>query len=199
MRYVAFPALLLAIGCYGESIRPPEEPALEPGPEGTEIDTPIGRAPRTAELDTDRTRPIAKSVEWPNLGTEEGDSYLEDAVVVDEIFRHSAGGDYGVRVRLRNTTKQLLSVEYLIRFTDRRGASFLGHTGGGGPGERWTGLVLEPFGTAVAADFARAIGAEGFRLFVRKAGSKTEGLPDDPAGKEERRRKREEAEARSSR
>ncbi|HXG61837.1 MAG TPA: hypothetical protein VNO22_10710 [Planctomycetota bacterium] len=198
MRHVALPALVLAIGCYGESVRPPEEPAAEPGPEGTEIEMPIGRTPRTAELDTDRTRPIAKSVEWPNLGTEEGDSYLEDAVVVDEIFRHSAGGDYGVRVRLKNATPQLLRIEYLIRFTDRRGASLLGHTGGGGPGERWTGLVLEPFGTATAADFARAIGAEGFRLFVRKAGSKTEGLPDDPAGKEERRRKREEAEARSS-
>ncbi len=197
MRRHALFALVLAVGCYGESVHPPEEPAVEPGPEGTEIETPIGRTPRTGELDTDRTRPIAKSVEWPNLGTEEGDTYLEDAILVDEIFRQSAGGDYGVRVRLKNTTKQLLSVEYLIQFTDRRGVPFLGHVGGGAPGERWTGLVLEPFGTATAADFARAIGAEGFRLFVRKAGSKAGGLPDDPAGKEERRRKREEAEARA--
>lgn len=197
MRRYALFAFVLAVGCYGESVHPPQEPALEPGPEGTEIETPIGRAPRTGELDTDRTRPIAKSVEWPNLGTEEGDTYLEDAILVDEIFRHSAGGDYGVRVRLKNATPELLRVEYLIRFTDRRGAPFWGHGGGGGAGERWTPLVLEPFGTATAADFARAIGAEGFRLYVRKAGSKTEGLPDDPAGREERRRKREEAEARA--
>lgn len=197
MRRHALFALVLAVGCYGESVHPPEEPSVEPGPEGTEIETPIGRTPRTGELDTDRTRPIAKSVEWPNLGTEEGDTYLEDAILVDEIFRQSAGGDYGVRVRLKNTTQQLLSVEYLIQFTDRRGVPFLGHVGGGASGGRWTGLVLEPFGMATAADFARAIGAEGFRLFVRKAGSKAEGLPDDPAGKEERRRKREEAEARA--
>ncbi|MFN3485312.1 MAG: substrate-binding domain-containing protein, partial [Planctomycetota bacterium] len=62
MRRYALFAFVLAVGCYGESVHPPQEPALEPGPEGTEIETPIGRAPRTGELDTDRTRPIAKSV-----------------------------------------------------------------------------------------------------------------------------------------
>lgn len=197
MHRYGFFAFILAAGCYGESVHPPQEPALEPGPEGTDLEMPLGRTPRTGELDTDRTRPIAKSVEWPNLGTEQGDTYLEDAILVEEIFRHSAGGDYGVRVRLKNATRELLRVEYMIRFVDRRGVPFLGHVSSGGPGERWTPLVLEPFGTATAADFARAIGAEGFRLYVRKAGSKTEGLPDDPAGKEARRRKREEAEARA--
>lgn len=184
-----------AAGCAGDSITPPDYPREEAGPEGTEvsIDPALLDGVQTAELGTDRTRGIAKTIEWTGISTELGTSYAEDAVTVDQILRDDADNQYGVRVRLKNGTKTPVKLEYLVRFYTRRGGQVLGYNGVGGATERWTGIVLDPFGVATANDFARIQGAEGFRLFLRKAGSKDEGLPDDPEKKEERRLAREAA------
>ncbi|HEX7902130.1 MAG TPA: hypothetical protein VF950_30505 [Planctomycetota bacterium] len=183
------------IGCYGESTRPPDYPREEAGDEGTEvvINPEVYDNPQTAELGTDRTRGIAKTIEWTGISTEVGATYHEDALTVDHIFRDDADNQYGVRVRLKNSTKNVVKGEYLIRFYTRQGGQILGYKGVGGQQERWTGIVVDPFGVAVADDFARVSGAEGFRFFLRKGGSKDEGLPDDPAKKEERRAAREQA------
>jgi hypothetical protein len=81
----------------------------------------------------------------------------------------------------------------MIRFYTRQGERILGYIGVGGQEERWTGFVADPFGMVTINDFCRVAGAEGFRLFIRGGGSKTEGHPDDPSEekKEERRRARE--------
>lgn len=183
----------LLIGCYGESVHPPDYPREEAGDEGTEvsIDPAILDQVGTSELGTERTRGIAKTIEWMGISTEVGTTYHEDALTVDHIFRDDADNQYGVRVRLKNSTKNAVKGEYLIRFYNRQGGQILGYTGVGGGQERWTGVVFEPFGNAVVGDFARVSGAEGFRLFLRKGGSKDEGFPDDPAKKEERRLARE--------
>lgn len=181
------------IGCYGESVHPPDYPREEPGDEGTEvvINPEVYDNPQTAELGTDRTRGIAKTIEWTGISTEVGVTYHDDALAVDHIFRDDADNQYGVRVRLKNSTKNVVKGEYLLRFYTRQGGQILGYKGVGGQQERWTGFVADPFGVVVVDDFARVSGAEGFRLFVRKAGSKDDGLPDDPATKEERRLARE--------
>src|SRR5687767_9379955 len=106
------------IGCYGESIHPPDYPREEAGDEGTEvaIDPEILDQIQTAELGTDRTRGIAKTIEWTGISTEVGVTYHDDALTVDRILRDDADNQYGVRVRLKNSSKNVVKGEYLIRF-----------------------------------------------------------------------------------
>lgn len=192
MRYALF-ALLFAAGCYGESIRPPEEPGVQPGPEGSEvvIDPNLYDILRISELDTEKIRPIAKTIEWPGVSTDVGETYANDAAVVDHIFRDDSDNNYGVRIRLKNSTREIQKLEYLIRFYNRDGARLAGWVGGIGSQERWHGFLIEPLRHTVISDFCKVMGAEGFRLVVRGAGGNAEGLPDDPATREERRQKRE--------
>ncbi len=78
MRY-AFLALLFVAGC-GESIHPNDEWQLEAGNEGTtvHIDPALLNNP-TSELGTERTRGIAKTIEWLPISTEEGTTYAATA------------------------------------------------------------------------------------------------------------------------
>jgi hypothetical protein len=189
MRY-AFLALLFAAGC-GESIKPNAEWEQEAGNEGTtvEIDPALLNNP-TSELGTDRTRGIAKTIEWLPISTEEGATYADDAAVVDRILREDADNNYGVRVRLKNTSKDVLKLQWLVRFYTRHGSQISAYYGGIGAAEKWQGAVIEPYGYFTVADFARVMGADGFRLYVKGPGSSTDGSPDDPATKEERKEKR---------
>lgn len=167
-------ALVLAVGCYGESIHPPDSPQEEPGPEGADlvVDQTDYEHPRTHELGTELTRPIAKTVEWPGISTEEGTTYVDGKVVVDQIMRDDdPHGTYGVRVRLKNTTKEALKLEYVIRFYTRQGVRIAGYQGFAGTEERWKAFVVPPYRNTVVDDFSRVHGAEGFRLHVRAAGS----------------------------
>lgn len=167
-------AFVLAVGCYGESITPPDYPVEEPGPEGTDlqVDQNDLRFPLTSELGTEITRPIAKTIEWPGISTEEGTTFADGKVVVDQIMRDdSQDGTYGVRVRLKNTTKEAQRLEYVIRFYTREGHRIAGYQGVAGTQERWKGFVINPFRYTVVDDFARVHGAEGFRLHVRAAGA----------------------------
>jgi hypothetical protein len=194
MRY-AILALLFVAGC-GESIHPGDEWAQQAGSEGTEVEIdPAKLNNPTSELGTDRTRGIAKSIEWLPISTEEGATYSDDAVVVDRILRDDADNNFGVRVRLKNTTKNVVKVQWLVRFYARTGSQIGGYYCGLGSTEKWQGAVLDPFGYATVSDFARVIGADGFRLYVKGAGSKEDGTPDDPATKEERKEKRDRAAA----
>jgi hypothetical protein len=191
-------ALLVAAGvtagCSGESIHPPDEWREQAGPEGTDVHIdPAKLNNPTSELGTDRIRPIAKTIEWLPIGTEEGATYGDESLVVDRILRDDADNNYAVRVRLKNTSKEVRKVQWIIRFYNRHGAQISGYVGGIGSGERWQGAIVEPFSTTTISDFARIMGAEGFRLYVKGAGGSADGSPDDPATKEERKEKREAA------
>ena len=76
------------IGCYGESVHPPDYPREEAGDEGTEvaINPEILDQIQTAELGTDRTRGIAKTIEWTGISTEVGATYHDDALTVIETL-----------------------------------------------------------------------------------------------------------------
>jgi hypothetical protein len=189
MRY-AFVALLFVAGC-GDSIRPGSEWPQQAGPEGTEVDIdPAKLNNPTSELGTDRTRGIAKSIEWAPISTEEGSTYRDDAIVVDRILRDDAENNFAVRVRLKNTTKEVVKLQWLVRFYTRGGSQIGGYYCGMGASEKWQGAVIEPYGYATVSDFARIIGADGFRLYVKGSGSNQDGSPDDPAKKAERKEKR---------
>jgi hypothetical protein len=194
MRY-ALLALVFAAGTgCGDSIRPGSEWEEQAGPEGTDVEIdPAKLNNPTSELGTDRVRAIAKTIEWLPIGTEEGATYNNDALTVDRILRDDADNNYAVRVRLKNSTKDVQKVQWIIRFYNRSGAQIAGYAGGVGAGEKWQGAVVEPFGYATVSDFARVMGAEGFRLYVKGPGGSTDGSPDDPATKDERRSKREAA------
>jgi hypothetical protein len=129
MRY-AFLAVLFVAGC-GESIRPGDEWEQEAGSEGTtvHIDPAMLNNP-TSELGTDRTRGIAKTIEWMPISTEDGVTYGDDAVVVERILRDDADNNYGVRVRLKNTTKDVRKLQWLIRFYTRHGSQIAAYVGG---------------------------------------------------------------------
>ena len=183
---------MLTTGCGGESIHPPREWREQAGPEGTDVNIdPAKLNNPTSELGTDRVRPIAKSIEWLPIGTEEGATFGDEALIVDRILRDDADNNYAVRVRLKNTTKDVQKAQWLIRFYNRQGAQIAGYVGGIGAQERWQGAVVEPFGYTTVSDFARVMGAEGFRLYVRSAGGSKDGSPDDPANAAERKEKRE--------
>jgi hypothetical protein len=186
-------ALACGAGCYGDSVSAPDYPRDEPGPEGADvqIDPAVYDHPRTTELGTDQTRGIAKTLEWPGISTEEGATYHDDAVVVDRVLRDDSDNLYGVRVRLKNTTKNTVKIDWVLRFYTRDGGRIASWAGGVGSQERWQGAVLEPFRHVTLHDFAKVSGAEGFRLYIRAGGSNAEGLPDDPSTKEERKRARE--------
>jgi hypothetical protein len=187
----AFWALVLVAGCNSESIHPPDEWREEAGPEGTDVHIdPAKLNNPTSELGTDRVRGIAKTIEWLPIGTEEGATYSDEALVVDRILRDDAENNYAVRVRLKNATKEVQKGQWLIRFYNRQGAQISGYVGGIGSQERWQGVVVDPFGYATVSDFARVMGAEGFRLYVKGAGGSQDGSPDDAATKDERKEKR---------
>lgn len=191
MRHALWTLILLA-GCNSESIHPPNEWDEEAGPEGTDVNIdPAKLNNPTSELGTDRVRAIAKTIEWLPIGTEEGATYSDEALIVDRILRDDADNNYAVRVRLKNTTKDVQKAKWVIRFYNRQGAQISGYVGGIGAQERWQGVVVEPFGYATISDFARVMGAEGFRLYVKGAGGSADGSPDDPANAAERKEKRE--------
>src|SRR5262249_19239085 len=139
---------------------------------------------------TERVRPIAKTIEWLPIGTEEGANYADDRLIVDRILRDDADNNYAVRVRLKNSSKDVLKIKWIIRFYNRPGAQISGYAGGLGKDERWQGAVVEPYGYVTISDFARVMGAEGFRLYVTGGGGNADGTPDDPATRDERRSKR---------
>ena len=189
MRY-AILALLFVAGC-GDSIKPGDEWPQQAGSEGTELEIDAAKLNNpTSELGTDRTRGIAKSIEWLPISTEEGATFNDDAVVVDRILRDDAENNFAVRVRLKNTTKDPQKLQWLVRFYARTGSQIGGYYCGMGASEKWQGTVIEPYGYATVSDFARVLGADGFRLYVKGAGSKEDGSPDDPATKDERKEKR---------
>jgi len=193
MRY-ALAALLVIAGCTGDSIGAGEYPPEEAGPEvDRDFDPSVYDKPVISELGTELTRPIAKTIEWPGISTEEGASFADNTVVVDRIFRDDADGSYGARVRLKNKTKQLLKLEYVIRFYTRAGARIAGYKGVAGNDERWTPFTVEPLRYAILDDFARVIGAEGFRLHVRAPGGTGDGSQDTPERLEQLRQQREAA------
>jgi len=199
MRHALWALLLLAggstmitTGCNSESIHPPKEWDEEAGNEGTDVNIdPAKLNNPTSELGTDRVRPIAKTIEWLPIGTEEGATYSDEALIVDRILRDDADNNYAVRVRLKNTTKDVQKAKWIIRFYNRQGAQISGYAGGIGSGEKWQGVVVDPFGYATVSDFARVMGADGFRLYVKGAGGSADGSPDDPANAAERKEKRE--------
>lgn len=191
MRRSLWALLLIAAGC-GESVHPGREPQEQAGDEGTEVSVdPAKLNNPTSELGTERVRPIAKTIEWLPIGTEEGASFCDESLVVERILRDDAENNYGVRVRLKNTTKNVVKAKWIVRFYTRQGAQIAGYAGGVGKGEKWQGVVVEPYGYATVSDFARVMGADGFRLYVTGPGGNADGTPDDPATQAERRSKRE--------
>lgn len=188
MRYARFALVLLGCGlaaCGSVPDEYPEEDVIGSGETEFSVD------PKTyditlSELGTELVRPIAKCLEWPGIGTEEGTQYHNGTVVVDRIDREDADHNYGVRVRLKNTSEHVLKLEYLVRFYNRNGGMLAGYLGHSMRDERWTPFLIEPFNVRQVGDFCRVMGAEGFRLFIRGSGSALDGSPYDPSKEEPR-------------
>ncbi|MBI2932265.1 MAG: DUF1425 domain-containing protein [Planctomycetes bacterium] len=174
MRFISWTLIAVVMAGCGGRRRPepyPVEPVRSTNTEFA-VDPTVYDEPRTSELGTNRTRGIAKTIEWQEIGTELGTTYCAGAVVVDQILREDAQDFYGVRVRLKNTRSESLTVGYQIRFYSVQGEALIGFR------TDWRSAVVEPFGYETVTDACRLKGAVGFRLFVRLAGTAEEGLPD---------------------
>jgi hypothetical protein len=192
MRY-ALIGLAFVGGCtMGEGFRDADYIREEPSPEGADlqVDPSTYESVNTSELGTDRIRPIAKTIEWPAIGTEVGTRFVGGSVVVERIQREDSDNSYGVRVRLKNTTDKVLRLEYLISFYTRQGVRLAAYLGGVAATERWKPFVIEPLKYEIVEDFSRMIGADGFKLHVRSAGSKGTG---DPQSAEDLKKSQEDA------
>ena len=178
-------APLLVAGCawgYIPVPSEPQEPIEDTGDYGADSDQVryVLDNFKTAELGTEKTRPIAKTIEWPEISTVVGTTYVSGKAVVDMIMRRDSGNSYGVRVRLKNTTGVVQAMEYRFMFGTRKGSSLIPYIGVLGDEVHWTGFVLEAYQGTNVADFSRIIGAEGFTLFVRAQGGAGDGSPTAP-------------------
>jgi hypothetical protein len=177
MRHLAWLAVVAA-GCGGGMKVPndPDEPVRSDG--RVDVDPAAYQNVRTSELGTDRTRGIAKTIEWQKSGTELGTTYCGGAVVVEKILRDDADNFYGVRVRLANRQNQAAAFQWRIQFTNLKGEPLIGFNHNEVDEPVWKSVSLAPLGMEVVTDSCRLKGAVAFRLFVRKAGGKEDGLPD---------------------
>jgi uncharacterized protein YcfL len=165
-------ALLVLPSCSESRVEEAPDEKASSTDTNLDIDKRIYDHPKTSELGTDRTRPIAKTVDWPAVSTNEGTTYQAGTAVIDKIFRQDADDFYAVGVRIGNRTTQPLKLEYRILFYDKNGARVLSLE------TDFRNFIVEPRDVTVVSDGCRTKGAVGFRLFVRAAGSKDDGLPD---------------------
>lgn len=172
MRHYAWVVVAAALaGCGGGGTDYAPEPVTSYDTE-FEVDADVYAHPRTSELGTDRTRGVAKTIEWQKAGTEIGTAYCAGAVVVDHILRHDAQNFYGVTVRVKNTRNEAQRLQWRILFYSLHGETLLGFN------EDWKSIVLDPLGHESVTDSCRLKGATAFRLFLRAGGASDEGLPD---------------------
>jgi hypothetical protein len=154
-----------------------------------QVDPSIYQNPQTSELGTDRTRGIAKTIEWSRNGTEMGSTFCRETIVVDHIMREDAENWYGVRVRLKNTQTAAQAIQWHITFFNAKGERLLSLNETWKEGdwqETWKSAVLDGLGLVTLTDACRLKGAVGFRLYVRKAGASDAGDADGmgrPAGR----------------
>ncbi|MHC4606476.1 MAG: putative periplasmic lipoprotein [Planctomycetota bacterium] len=177
--------LCLVLGLVGGSLAacgggaPEEEtiPELRVGEVSESVPVTIG------EYGTEKTRGRSKTIEWLKIGTTLGTRYLGGTVVVDRIIRDDAHDLYGVQVRLKNTTPDMLPCDARIFFLSENGERILGEKPLKLTTERpedWTQIIFEPYGFVTVTDTARMRGAVGFDLRVRRQGIDGEGLPGSP-------------------
>ncbi|MBI4564961.1 MAG: DUF1425 domain-containing protein [Planctomycetes bacterium] len=125
----------------------------------------IDRVALSSELSTSRTRDMAKTIEWPDMSTSEGNEYLGGAVTVDKIFRYDADNLFVVKVRLQNETDQSITFEWKVTFLDRHGRDIAGF--GFEDADAWKSLQIEPLSWETVSSNARIRGAVGFKLWIR--------------------------------
>lgn len=161
MRNVAL-ALLVLASCSSGTRKPTETTESS----GRTVMPKMLEPGATDELGTERTRGLAKTIDWPNAGTNETTTFLNGDLVVDRILREDAENLYGVRVRLGNRTTRVEKIEYRFRFFDSTGAELLPiHTD-------WRPAILEPRGLREVSDSCSVRWAVGFHLLVRRPGGR---------------------------
>lgn len=184
MRFTACLALLAVAGCSNSSgiwQDSGDEMLLEehvPDPTPPDFDPMMYEGTEPYELDPGTTRPAAKTVDWPEGGSEEGETWLGGRIVLDAVFRHDADDFFGVRLRLKNRTEAGARIEWKIAFYDADGRRLIGLQDFNGDQEVFRPAALDPLDTLVISNASRLRGATTFRLFVRAGGAINAGLPD---------------------
>ncbi len=179
MRHYVWFAAVLAAGCGGGSALDDEYPTEQPSSTDTQftVDPSIYENPHTSELGTNRTRGIAKTIDWQKTGTETGTAYCAGAAVVDQVLRDDAENFYGVRIRLKNTKSGAQAFQWRIYFFNIKGEAMLGFNHDEKEAPSWKSVHVDSLGYATVTDSCRLRGAVSFRLFVRQGGN-GDGMPD---------------------
>lgn len=175
LRAVMFPvACLFTAACAleEETAGPAEEP--QAGQAAGKVEEP-DQENNTRKAPGPRDRPDGPkggSIHPAENSTEEGDTYVGGALVVDHVHRQYAQEVMSVDIRLHNRTDKPFEGAFLIEFRSRNGEPILGHK------TEFEDLYIEPFGYAVVSNSALVSGAVGFRLFVKSKGSAFPGYAD---------------------
>ncbi len=176
LAWLSLPLFLASCGLFGgdrsDSTESEPEETMTTVENQVELDQNVEALSSASDWGKDRSSLLAKTIEWSHISTPAQATYLARSVVIDQIQRHDADDFYGIRVRLGNRTSKTINVEYLVRFYNGKGQALISlHEG-------YRSAILPARGTALVLDTARARGAVGFRLFVRKKTSNEVGYPD---------------------
>lgn len=180
MRHLVWALLpLLVPACGRRHLDIPDEPIEPAYSDGlVDVDPSIYASMKTSELGTERTRGIAKTIEWQKSGTELGTTYCGGAVVVEKVLRDDAENFFGVRVRMENRRNEKHTLQWRLQFYNAKGEPLIGFIHNEVNEPVWKSIVLPPLGFETVTDSCRLKGAVAFRLFVRKGGANDDGLPD---------------------
>ncbi len=115
---------------------------------------------------------MSGAIDWLDISTEEGMTFLGGALVVDKIRRHYSENVLGVDVRLRNTTSDRVEGLYFVEFRSATHEPIMGHK------KEWHSFIADAHDYVVLTNSALTTGAVGFRLFVRGKSLENQGAPD---------------------
>jgi hypothetical protein len=140
---------------------------------------------KTSELGTEKTRGIAKTVDWIDVSTTIGTTYMNGGIGVESIERGDADNFYSARVLIKNRNVATAKIECKIAFFNAQGDRLIGVDDFTGDKEVWQPVQLEGLGSAKVTNSCRVKGAVSFRLHVRAAGASDDGLPDQGRDKQD--------------
>jgi hypothetical protein len=112
---------------------------------------------------------VSKSIHYADFNTVEGTTYMNGAIVVDNILAHDGDDVFSVNVRIHNTTDKTISGVYQFLFKTRTMEQVYGHKHG------WEPFVVEAHGYVVLSNDALIRGAVGFNLLIDSAAAPATG------------------------
>ena len=152
---------LLALGACMPFYQIKEALATPPSPPHIDAMGPLSEPPPNVPMGDARFFTPAKGIDHATGGTETPFFVLDGVLRVEDIQRDDAEGQLRARVRLRNLADFAVNAEYLIVFYDDLGHRLVSEC------DKWSGFVVEGFGSQTLWNGCLLKDADRFTLYVR--------------------------------